>query len=96
MDLPVLVPELLVADSAESCWSVEIGFAVGSASVLGDVTFENGLGPVVDCCEVDAEFRSSKLGAEGCGGALSTVDAMVLWSVVKLFSKHLTILVQLS
>lgn len=92
MDLPVLVPELLVADSAESCWSVEIG----SASVLGDVTFENGLGPVVDCCEVDAEFRSSKLGAEGCGGALSTVDAMVLLSVVKLFSKHLTILVQLS
>lgn len=91
----MLVPELLpFVDSADSGWFVEMGFA-GPASVLGDVTSANGFGPV-DCCEVDAELRSSKLGAEGCGGALSTVDAMVLWYVVKLFLKHLTKLVQLS
>lgn len=87
LDLPVgLVSELPVSDS---CW-----FVVVVASALDDVTSEYRL--AVDCCEVDAEFRSSKLGAEGCGGALSTVDAMAVWIFVKLFAKHLSKLVRFS
>lgn len=89
MDLPpAVVAELEPADDDDSGSVAEPG-----SERVADVwwSVENGL-PAV-CCEVDAEFRSSKLGAEGCGGVLSTVDAMVVWVIVKLFSKQRTKLV---
>lgn len=89
MDLPLL---LLLLDS-DSCSAEPAPFEASGMLLLWsrelDEISEYEL-PAPEPCEVDAEFRSSKLGTDGCG-VLSTVDAIiaVLIFVDEFFSKRL-------
>lgn len=93
MDLPLLLLLLLLGLDSDSR-SVEpdpfdaSGMLWQRSRELDEISEYELPAPVP--CEVEAEFRSSKLGADGCG-VLSTVDAIIAALIIvdEYFSKHL-------